>query len=92
MVTNDELKRIVEEINNRLAVDLCDGSREVVVIEEKPLENIYSPDFFYFLNGKAVVSKDALNNMYPYMNYFEVELCLYDHTRNRLTKRGMIKG
>lgn len=48
MVTWDELKFIIEGINNRLAGDLYDGSSDLVVIEEKPLENMYSPDFFTF--------------------------------------------
>lgn len=92
MVTNDELKLVVERLNSMLSAELSDGARDVVVIEERPHENMYNHEFFYFLNGKVVVSKDALNNMYPYLNQFETEKCLYDHIREGLARRGRLKG
>lgn len=92
MVTSDELKCIIEELNSMLSAELSDEAGDIVVIEEKPLENMYNHEFFYFLNGKVVVSKDALNDTYPYMNQFEIGRCLYDYIREGLARRERLKG
>lgn len=92
MVTKDELRHIVAELNRKLSEELIDGSPDVVIIEEKPLDNMLNQDVFWFMNNKVVVNQDALNDMYPYLNQFETEKCLYDHIREGLARRGRLKG
>ena len=92
MVTKDELRHIVAELNRKLSEELIDGSPDVVTIEEKPLDNMLNQDVFWFMNNKAVVNQDALNELYPYINQQSIGQCLYDHIRDYLVRRGRIKG
>ena len=91
MVTKDELRHIVAELNRKLSEELIDGSPDVVTIEEKPLDNMLNQDVFWFMNNKVVVDQDALNEMYPYVNQQSIGQCLYDHIRDELVRRGRIK-
>ena len=92
MVTKEELKLIVAELNRKLSDELIDGSPEAVVIEEKPLANMLDQEVYYYLNGRVAVNQDALNELYPYIDQQSMGQCLYDHIRDELVRRGRIKG
>lgn len=92
MVTKDELRHIVAELNRKLSEELIDGSPDVVTIEEKPLDNMLNQDVFWFMNNKVVVNQDALNELYPYIDQQSMGQCLYDHIHDELVRRGRIKG